>query len=158
MKNKKITWWKRYLSTEISVDYKTGIYFFCVLFYYALYRIYCHSWQLPIIYLTEMLITTYLICYVQVCLLGNFDEAEHIGMRELLNISICCCLHTAASILFGWFDNKHLVSAALIFFVYMLIVYGCISLANRIKRTIDTRNLNQELNAFKQRRNLHENN
>ena len=82
---------KKYLRLEVIVDYKACIYFFCILFFYCVYRIIQHAFTANILYMFEMIGTAYVMGYLQVCMLQNFDEAEHIGKKELLFMFVCVC-------------------------------------------------------------------
>ena len=43
--------------------------------------------------MAEMIFLAYIIGYVQVYLLWNFDEADTIGRKEVLGISICTAIY-----------------------------------------------------------------
>lgn len=143
---KKWTIWERYLYQEIGIEFKACLYFFCILFFYAMYRIVGGSWEASIIHMTEMILTTYLMGYVQVLLLHNFDEGEHLGVRELADILLCTLLYVAVAAIGGWFDGNKLMLAA--FFAYMVLAYVCAFLVYKVRRDLDTRLLNEELKAF----------
>lgn len=97
-----------------------------------------------VIFLCEMIASTYLMGYLQIYCLNNFDEAERFGMTEFLKTLLCSSIYTVLSYLFGWFDKKLLVTV--LFFVF---AYWCVYLINKIKRNIDTKELNEMLVQFK---------
>lgn len=137
----------RYLSREIAIEYKACLYFFGFLTFYAIYLI-CHQvYTVGILPMFEMIISTYFVGYLQVYVLWNFDEAERLGKKELLAALLCTGIYTAVSVLFGWFDRSPRVS--LLFFIYVLFCYLCVYLINKVKRKIDTEQLNELLEAYK---------
>lgn len=141
---------KRYLSAEIKIEFKACLYFFAILFFYAVYQLVQGRFYTGIVQMAEMILTAYAMGYVQVFLLGNFEEAEHIGKKELGASLLCMTVYTALSWLLGWYDRN--TAATVLFFVYLAACYLSIMLVYRIKRSIDTEELNRELEAFKNRR------
>ncbi|MDD6811409.1 MAG: DUF3021 family protein [Lachnospiraceae bacterium] len=83
---------------------------------------------------------------------SNVDEAEKLGKREVAAILFCSVVYTGLGYLMKWFDRNY--TATLCFFFYMLFCYSCIWLIYMIKRMMDTAFLNQELEQFKNRKNL----
>lgn len=148
MKNKMIKGFKRYLSDEIAIEYKACLYFFAILFFYCVYLIYNGIYSAKILHMSEMILTTYIMGYLQVYGLYNFDEAEKLSGREAAALFLCSGLYTAVSFFFGWFGQSMAVTG--LFFLYMLFMYWCAYLVNKIKRTIDTENLNKMLKEFKE--------
>lgn len=141
---------KRYLSAEIKIEFKACLYFFAILFFYAVYQLVRGRFYTGIAQMAEMILATYAMGYVQVFLLGNFEEAEHVGKRELGSAFLCMTVYTALSWLLGWYDRN--AAATALFFLWLSACYGSIMLVYRIKRDIDTENLNMELEAFKNRK------
>jgi hypothetical protein len=147
MKNdKKLSPWETYLTREIGIEFKACLYFFAILFYYCMYRICCGVFDASIIHMAEMIITCYLICYIQVYLFGNFDEAEKPGIREIAGLVICTALYIAVAVIAKWFDGNTYVTIG--FAAYLLLVYVCIFLIYRVKRKIDDKTLNEDLKLF----------
>lgn len=145
----KMSKWQKYLSTEIGIEFKAGIYFYCILFFYALYELSIGRFYTSILIMAEMILTAYVICNIQVYLFQNFDESEHFALSELCSSIVCTILYTAVSYLGNWFD--HNVLPTFLFFLYIIFCYICIFAVYKIKRTIDTKNLNQDLTTFKKR-------
>ena len=141
---------KKYLSKEIGIEFKAGLYFYAILFFYSLYRIGQGSFFADIIIMAEMIFAAYVRGYVQVYLLGNFEEEEQFGLRTGLASLFCSLLYTVTSFLLHWFDQN--VLATVMYFFYMLFCYVCMFLVYKIKRDIDTELLNQELEQFKKRK------
>lgn len=138
---------QRYLSREIAIEYKACLYFFAFLAFYSIYLL-CHKvYAVEILCMVEMIMATYFIGYLQVYLLRNFDEAEQLGKREVLAALVCTGIYTAVSFWCSWFDRNPGVSA--LFFGYVLFCYLCVYLINKIKRRIDTEQLNDMLEAYK---------
>lgn len=147
MKSKGWEKFKKLLSREIVIEYKACLYFSCILFFYFVYLL-CQGTDLAsIVFLFEMILTAYVAGYIQICLFHNSDEAEELEKKDILGILFCTLLYGGASYGFAWFDRN--LTAALLFLAYMLFVHYCVYLLNKIKRAIDTENLNKMLNEFK---------
>lgn len=147
-------WWKnekllRYLSTEIGIEYKACLYFFVILFFYSVYLVLHGVYEASLIYMLEMIITSYGMGYFQVLALGNFDEAERLSWREEVYILLCSALYAGISFLCGWFDRS--AAATAVFGLFCILAYLCAYLANLAKRKIDTEQLNVMLQAYQQR-------
>ena len=140
--------WNSYLSKEIAIEYKACLYFYSILVFYCIYLACKGVFQASVLYMCEMIASTYLMGYLQIYCLNNFDEAERFGIIEFLKTLLCSSIYTAASYLFGWFDKKLLVTV--LFFAFFVFAYWCVFLINKIKRNIDTRNLNDMLEQFKE--------
>lgn len=137
----------RYLSREIAIEYKACLYFFGLLTFYAVYLM-CHKiYTVEILRMLEIILSTYLMGYLQVYVLWNFDEAERLGKKELPAVFLCTGIYTGLSLLFGWFDRNPGVSV--LFFCYVFFCYICVYLINKVKRKIDTDRLNDMLAAYK---------
>lgn len=141
---------KKFLSSEIGIEFKAGLYFFAMLFFYSLYRIGKGSIYADIIVMAEMIFAAYVIGYVQVFLLGNFDEEEQFGVKVGLASFFCSVVYTVTSFLLSWFDQNVLVT--IVYFIYMLFCYVCMFLVYKIKRDIDTELLNKDLENYKKRK------
>ncbi len=148
MKMSKLDKFKRYLSIEIGIEYKACLYFYCIMVFYCIYLALQHTFSASVLYMCEMIFTAYIMGYLQVMLLKNFDEAENITGREFLSMLLCTAIYTGCSYLFCWFDRSLLATG--VFFLFILFSYWCVYLINKIKRNIDTNQLNEMLTAFKQ--------
>lgn len=148
MRDKAVRGFKRYLSEEIAIEYKACLYFFAILFFYCVCLIWNGTYSARILHMAEMILATYCMGYIQVYGLHNFDEAEKLSGREAASMISCTALYTASSFLFGWFGQNMAVTG--IFFCYVLFMYWCAYLVNKIKRNIDTENLNKMLKKFKE--------
>ena len=147
MKNdKKTTLWERYLTKEIGIEFKACLYFFAILFFYCIYRITQDSFDAGIIHMAQMIITCYVICYIQVYVFGNFDEAGSLGLKEYAGLALCTCLYCIVSYFCSWFEKK--ITVSLILAGYILVTYLCVILVYRTKRRIDDKKLNEELRIF----------
>lgn len=138
---------KRYLTVEIGVEFKSTIYFFAILFFYSVYRVIGGSFEASIIIMAEMILTTYAMAYFQLYFLGNFDEAEHFGLKEGLASLLGATIYTTISYLFKWYDRD--MKTTIFFFVYVWFTMICAFLVYRAKRDIDTAMLNEELEDLK---------
>lgn len=142
--------WRRFLSLEIGIEIKACLYFSIILFYYMLYCFLQGSLYAGIVVIIEIVLTAYAMNYIQVYLLNNFDEAECLGKKEALLSVFCAAAYTAVSYFFGWYDRNRAATAG--FFFYMLLCYVCIFLIFKIKRDIDTAQMNRELEDFKRQK------
>lgn len=138
---------KKYLSSEVGIEFKACLYFCVILFFYFLFQILNGSLFASIVTMTEMVLAAYLMCYIQVYLLGNFDESERLGKKELLFSVLCSAFYTFLSFVLNWYEKN--AAATALYFFYMLLCYTCVFLAYKLKRDIDTAHLNQELERFK---------
>lgn len=139
---------KRYLLHEIEIDFKACTYFFCVVFFYSMVQI-CHqTYSVKILTLTEMILTNYVICYIQVYVFDNFDESDKFGRNEISGIAVCTALYAAVSWLFDWFGGSIALTA--LFAAFVILCYICVILCYIVKRRLDTRQLNHMLELYKQ--------
>ncbi len=145
--NEKTTLWERYLTKEIGIEFKACLYFFAILFFYCMYRIITGSMDASIIHMAEMIFGCYIIGYIQVYLLWNFDEADSVGVREIAGVAICTLIYSLLSYFFGWFDGNVYVTLGLA--VYLIVTYVCVILIYKTKRNIDDKKLNEDLALFK---------
>ncbi|MBR4607291.1 MAG: DUF3021 domain-containing protein [Lachnospiraceae bacterium] len=142
---------RKFLLAEVGIEFKACLYFFAFLFFYCMYRIIAHgSFQADMIVMAEMILTTYIMGYVQVYLLKNFEESEHLGAFELLASLGCSLFYAGLSHLLSWFDRAWLPE--LLFFAYVLLCYVSIFCIYYVRRHWDTEELNLELEAFKNNR------
>lgn len=146
---KKVSLWERYLTKEIGIEFKACLYFFAILFFYCMYRLCTGRSVAEILHMAEMIFLAYVIGYVQVYLLWNFDESDDMGWREVTGTGICTAVYTAVSYLGGWFERNPYVTAG--FAAYMILLYVCVHLVYRCRRRIDDRILNSDLELFKAR-------
>lgn len=142
----------RYLSKEIGIEFKACLYFFCILLFYCCYRVYRGENDASILVMAEMIFTTYVMGYIQVYLLRNFDEGDNFTVFGVIAAIICTGLYAGVSYLGKWFDQNLPVTA--IFCFYLLFAYFCAFLIYRVKRNIDTKELNAELEQFKKNQKL----
>ena len=142
--------WEHYLEKEIRIEFKACLYFFCILFFYSMYRLLGGSLEAGIPHMAEMILLCYAVGYLQVYLLSDFDEGESLGCRELCYAVLCSLIYTGSAWLFGWFDRK--IKAGAVFEAYMLLVYSCTYLVNYSRHRLDEKMLNEDLKAFKERR------
>ncbi|MDE7425278.1 MAG: DUF3021 domain-containing protein [Lachnospiraceae bacterium] len=138
---------KKWLSREIGIELKACLYFFCILFYYAIFRIMKGSMEANIPVMAEMVLTVYIVGCVQTYFLHDFDEGEHFGWYEFIASAGCCLIYSGIGYWGKWFDRQLLPS--LIFVGYLFLCYVCIFLSYKMKRIFDTKELNQDLETFK---------
>jgi len=150
MNKRKLSVFERYLSEEIGIEFKACLYFFCILFYYSVYKLAGGSTQASIIHMAEMIFLTYGMGYVQLYLLSNFDEADKLGLKEISYMIICSLIYTGVSFLGKWFDRH--IGVTIGFLFYVMLAYICAFLVYKFKRKIDEKLLNDDLKAFKERR------
>lgn len=138
--------WRTYLSNDIGIEYKACLYFWVILFFYGVYLL-CHKvYSASLLHLAEMILTTYLMGYLQVYIFENFDEAAKLCKKEWISICVCSIIYSVISYLLRWFDKNPVVTV--IFVCYFIFAYICVYLINKIKRDIDTEQLNHMLNEY----------
>lgn len=155
--NKKgnVTMLQKYLTEEIRIDFKACLYFFCMVFFYSVYRIVKGSWEASIIHMAEMIAANYIMGYVQVYLMNNFDEADVFKVKEFLKTLLCSAVYAAVSLLCGWFDRSPIVTLS--YLGYMVLCYICVFLSYKIKRDIDSKLLMEDLRKYKESKSTWEN-
>lgn len=141
---------KKILSLEIGIEIKACLYFSIILFFYFVYCVIRGSFYASIPLMAEMVLTVYVMNYVQVYLLWNFDESERFDKKVTILSFVCAAFYTAIGYWLNWFERNR--TATLCFFFYMILCYVCVFLIHKIKRDIDTAHLNRELEQFKNRR------
>lgn len=146
---KKMTLLERYLVVEIAIEFKACIYFFCILFFYSMYRLLGGSREAEILHMGEMILLTYGMGYLQWYVLDRFDEGERLGIRETAYLLLCAGIHTAASWLGDWFGRDTFMTV--LFALFMVLAYLCGFLVYKIKRVLDAKQLNEDLRAFQER-------
>jgi len=145
----KVSLFERYLTSEIGIEFKACLYFFCILFFYCVYRLINGHSDASILHMAEMIFLTYGMGYLQTYLLSNFDEGERLGGKEILFLLLCSCLYTGISYWGNWFDQK--TAPTVWFLLYMILAYVCAFLVYKSKREIDEKMLNADLKAFQER-------
>ncbi len=148
-KSKKKQRLAKFISREITIEYKTCLYFSCITAFYFACLLIRHQDSAKILTMFEMILTAYAIGYFQVYVLKNPDEAEVFGAKEAASFFLCSGLYTGASYIFGWYDR--IPAATLLFFLYCIGVSLCVYFCNRIKRRIDTDRLNRMLAEYKEK-------
>lgn len=138
---------RKILLAEVGIEFKACLYFFVILFFYCVYRMLQGSFQADMLVMAEIILTTYVMGYIQVFLLRNFEESDKLGAFELLASIGCSLVYVGVSFLFGWFDKKGV--PALLFFGYMMLCYISIYCIYYVRRHWDTEELNLELESFK---------
>ena len=119
-----------------------------------MYKLLGGSTSASIIHMAEMIFLTYVMCYVQIYFMKNFDEGEEFKLKELLLSMLCGAIFTIASWFFGWFDKN--VPVTIGFFLFVVFAYFCGFLVYKIRRTLESKALNNDLKAFKERGKVNE--
>ena len=141
---------KKYLFLEAGIELKACLYFAVMLAFYFFYQILQGSLYASIVLMTEMVLAVYVMCYLQVLFMHNFDESERFDKRTVLFSAFCAAVYAAVSYLLNWYDKNVLVTVC--FWGYMLFCHLCVFLLFKIRRDIDTVTMNRELEEFKQRK------
>ena len=150
MSKKKVSRFEKYLTEEIGVEFKACLYFFCILFFYAMYRVLNGNFEASIVHMAEMILLTYGMCYVQLYFMNNFDEGERFGIKEVIYTLICVVVYIGISYWGNWFDRSIAVTVG--YGAYMMFAYACAFFVYKAKRDIDGKILNEDLKAFQERR------
>ncbi len=145
----KLSFFERYLTKEIGIEFKSSLYFFAMLFFYCIYKLTHGSFTADILHMAEMILLCYLIAYMQVYIFGNFDESENLRIGEIAGAVVCTSIYAILSHVLGWFDKSLAWTIGYAF--YVIFVYICMFLIYKIKRRIDDRVLNEELEIFQSR-------
>lgn len=141
---------EQFLLKELGIEFKASLYFYTIFFFYFAYRIWCGSTQASLFVLVEMIVTTYFMGYLQVFLLGNFDEAETVDVSVVIKVLCSSLVYSGISYLGNWFDKNLMVT--FIYFVFMLLCYGCVYWTYSFRRAVSTKEMNRELQAYKQQK------
>ena len=147
------TKWEEVLSQEIAIKYKSGIYSLCHLLYCALYLLSQQRDQIGLFQLAEIVLLAWFINHLQVYFLDNFDEADQISGKWWLSAILCSILYMLVAGHLSWFGGDKLATIGFSFF--QLFCYLGVYINNKIKRQIDSKQLNKQLQDFKQRRGNH---
>ena len=150
MKEKYRKRFRKILLAEVGIEFKACMYFFAILFFYCVYRMIGGSLQADIPVMLEMIVTTYLMGYIQVYLLRDFEETDRPGRFECLAALGCSLVYLGISLLFSWFDRKLLWQV--LFFLYIAGCYAMVFIISYIRRNWDTEELNRELERFKKQK------
>ena len=70
--------------------------------------------------------------------------------KKLIAMLVCTLIYTAVSYVLNWYERKPGVTILFVF--YMIFCYVCAFLLYKIKRDIDTKMLNKDLEDFKKNR------
>ena len=141
-KNRLFLW----LGREAGIEYKACLYFFVILFFYCCVLLINGEKSASILHMTEMILSTYIMGYIQTYLMRDFDASEKIGAAEWLFMILCSALYTAEARLFGWLTGGMTLG---LFGLYMLFAFFCVNLVNRLKRDYETKRLNSLLESYK---------
>lgn len=145
-----MTKFEKFLADELGIEFKAAMYFYTMFFFYVVYQLSKGTWQADLLVLLQMIATTYIMGYIQVFLLGNFDEAEHVTWQVVMKVICGALVYTGISYIGKWFDRN--LTVTLIYFVFMIGCYVCAYWAYSVKRVVSTREMNEELNTFKQQK------
>lgn len=141
--------WERYLTKEIGIEFKACLYFFAMLFFYCMYRLCVGLTVADIFHMAEMIFLAYVIGYLQVFLLWNFDESDELGKKEISGIAVCTAIYVTVSYFGSWFDKNIYVTIGFAF--YVIFMYVCVYFVYKCRRKIDDKILNYDLEMFKSR-------
>ena len=70
--------------------------------------------------------------------------------KKLIAMLVCTLIYIAVSYVLNWYDRK--TGVTILFVFYMIFCYVCAFLLYKIKRDIDTKMLNKDLEDFKKNR------
>lgn len=142
--------WENILSREIAIKYKAGIYSLCHLFYIAMFLITRQKFHINLVQLAQIVLLAWFVNHIEIYLFGNFDEADRLTRKWWLSSLICSVLYMLSAYWLNWFGgNGHVLIG---FGVYQLFCYWGIYINNKIKRHIDSKQLNHQLDQFKKRK------
>lgn len=139
---------RRYLWAEIGIEFKACLYFFAFLFFVCMFHVVKGEYSVSILHMAEMILSTYIMGYIQVFVLENFDESEKVTPKTIGYMLLCTFIYTLLHYFLNWTDHS-LMSNGL-FFAYVFICYICVVWVYHLKRQLDTEMLNQDLDRFKE--------
>ncbi len=145
-----MTKFEKFLADELGIEFKAAMYFYTMFFFYFVYQLSRGNWQADLWVLMQMMATTYIMGYIQVFLLGNFDEAERVTWQVVMKVICGALVYTCISYIGKWFDRN--LTVTLIYFVFMIGCYGCAYWVYSFRRSVSTKKMNEELNMFKQQK------
>lgn len=140
---------ERWLTIKIGVEIKCCLSFFLMLFFYCVYRLLGGVTDANIWHIAEMIAVAYVFGWVQALLHADYDEMDHLGLKEWVVIIASGIVYGLTAWLGGWFDGS--LAVTLLFLVYMIACGLCTLLIYYIKRSIDAKLLNDDLKEFQQR-------
>ena len=149
MREKFRTLVEEYLTRKIGVEIKCCLMFFMLLCFYAGYRLIGGFQEASILYMIEMVILAYILGWIQMLVGSDFDEVDSLNAKDWSVVVSGSAVYSLASFVFGWFERDLAVS--IVFAVYMVIAYLGIFLIHQIKRAIDAKLLNNDLQKFQKR-------
>lgn len=142
------TKWENVLSQEINIKYKASIYSICHLFYIAIFLINQQKYEISLIQLAQIVLLAWAINHIEIYIFANFDEADQLTGKWWLSALICSVLYMIAANWLNWFQGN--LSVLVGFGTYQLFCYWGVYINNKIKRHIDSKQLNQLLKTYKQ--------
>ncbi len=145
------TWIEKYLTRKIGVEIKCCVMFFMLLCFYAGYRLICGFREADIFHMLEMVLLAYLLGWLQLLMGSDFDEVDRLGGKDWTVVAGGSAVYSLASFVLGWFEKD--LTVTFLFAVYMVIAYLGIFLIHKIKRVIDAKLLNNDLQRFQKREN-----
>ena len=145
------TWIEKYLTRKIGVEIKCCVMFFMLLCFYAGYRLICGFREADIFHMIEMVLLAYLLGWLQLLMGSDFDEVDRLGGKDWAVVAGGAAVYSLASFVLGWFEKD--LTVTFLFAVYMVIAYLGIFLIHKIKRVIDAKLLNNDLQRFQKREN-----
>ena len=143
------TKWQQWISREVSLEYKTSLYCFCLYFFYACHQLLKGVTTASIVVLFQMALVAYGVTFIQFYFFDNFDEADHIAGKKVLGPLVCTSIYSLVAYFLNWFDKRILVFS--LFMAFLFLEYFLIFYFNRLKRKIDSKHLNQLLEDYKRR-------
>ena len=138
-----------YLKRKIGVEIKCCLMFFLILCFYCIYRWIANFTQAGIIHMLEMVLLAYVIGWIQNLLHYDFDEVDDLKITVWISVAISSFVYAVVGHFAGWFDGN--IGVCIGFGFYMVCAYLCSYLIYKIKRTIDTKHLNEDLHQFQNR-------
>lgn len=145
------TWIEKYLTRKIGVEIKCCVMFFMLLCFYAGYRLICGFREADIFHMLEMVLLAYLLGWLQLLMGSDFDEVDRLSGKDWAVVAGGAAVYSLASFVLGWFEKD--LTVTFLFAAYMVIAYLGIFLIHKIKRVIDAKLLNNDLQRFQKREN-----
>lgn len=137
----------KYLLSEINIEFKACLYFFAFLFFFCCYRCTLGEYSYSILHMAELILATYIMGYIQVFFLHNFDEEDEFNLFTVGCAIACSVVYSILALVLGWSNGNLLLT--FFFFLYSVLCYICAQLVYKVRRNLETEKLNLELESFK---------
>ncbi|HEX3021968.1 MAG TPA: hypothetical protein VHP81_06215 [Lachnospiraceae bacterium] len=137
---------------DIKNDFVASGYFAGMLFCYCLIEVFQGKWEVSIVILLEMFLTTYVLTIMQKLILDH--EKEYSKQAFLVRGSIVSTVSIVTifvvSRIFSWFEGMP-YWAEIVIYIWLILCYLTAWFIVKLGKKYDTVELNEQLDTFKKR-------